>query len=228
MEAARGVHVPSCENIRMHARSGVRAIGASALAAVRPATSQCLRAVSSSVRGEPASGGTRSRARRVLLDVAIGRDHDDGDVGERRIGALLGAERLAVHHRHHQIEQDQARLLVGAAADTSSASTPLLGADGRVAVVLEGLAERRRGCRGRLRRPGRRASVALLAWQVVPEKRAPPSGRCIAAIAAAVRLGDLLRRCRGRARARRSCAIDAARSNRSKSASLIVGGEPGP
>src|SRR5262249_26590291 len=50
--------------------------------------------------------------RGVEIESAVGierREHDDGDVGEDRVGLLLATEFPSVHDRHHEIEQDDLR-----------------------------------------------------------------------------------------------------------------------
>src|SRR5262249_49894225 len=52
--------------------------------------------------------------KRFRVEVACARlierrEDDDGDRRERRIGLLLPAELPAVHHRHHQVEQNHPR-----------------------------------------------------------------------------------------------------------------------
>ena len=45
-----------------------------------------------------------------VKDLAFGREHDDGDLGGL---PNLGANRPAVHHRKHDVQQNEIRLLLG-------------------------------------------------------------------------------------------------------------------
>ena len=48
--------------------------------------------------------------RRAFSSTPRAPEHDDGDLGQARVGELLRAEVLAREARHHQIEQDHLRL----------------------------------------------------------------------------------------------------------------------
>jgi hypothetical protein len=65
--------------------------------------------------------------RRYLLTASRGGDDDDGNPGETGVAGLHVTELPAVHHRHHQVEQDHARAL--AAEDVEGRASVLGGAD---------------------------------------------------------------------------------------------------
>ena len=52
--------------------------------------------------------------RGYLRDLVVPGEHGDGKIGQPRIAALDGAELPAVHHRHHQVQQDQRHARVDA------------------------------------------------------------------------------------------------------------------
>ena len=55
--------------------------------------------------------GAGGKARGFILGTGLGGDEDDGDGRRRRIGLKAGTDLVAIHPRHHDVQQDEVRLL---------------------------------------------------------------------------------------------------------------------
>src|SRR2546429_60044 len=77
----------------------------------------------------------RAEGRCLLRGPGVRGDHDDRNRRQAGIAELLGTERPPVHHRHEQIEEDQAE--VGGRPETDEGLLSILRLDDTIALTFQ-------------------------------------------------------------------------------------------